>query len=163
MVVLQYLILTLLASGFWMILTAQVNLEGFLVGIVISLPLLLMLLRERKLRFNPLKLPLQLVFLVIYTVILAWDILLSGIDVVLRILGVRPINPGIAALSVQEKDEIIAGLTAHGITITPGQLVVDFGSDNTVYVHNLDIADADELDEQQTQRLRHLRRIVGKQ
>jgi multisubunit Na+/H+ antiporter MnhE subunit len=82
--------------------------------------------------------------------------------VLLRILGVRPVNPGILAVRVDDDSEVIAGLSAHGITITPGQLVVDFDEQQQlIYVHCLDVeANIPRIQAEQTRRLPYLRKVV---
>lgn len=160
----QNVILATAMSVGWMILTAQVNLYGFLLGFVISLMVVMLLIRD--LKINPVRLPLQVFALLVYSLILTRDIFLSGIEVTQYVIGdligTKKPNPGIAKLNVQDEGEIINALTAHGITITPGQLVVDYDSEGNVYVHCLDIASAERLDADQIKRLVHLRRIVGK-
>lgn len=163
MLLIQNIILAAAMAVGWMIITAQLNIEGFLLGFPISLLVVMLLLRDVKL--NPMRLPIQVFALFIYSIILARDIFLSGIEVAQYVIGdlagTKKPNPGIARLNVQDDGEIINALTAHGITITPGQLVVDYDDEGNVYVHCLDIASAEKLEADQERRLVQLRRIVG--
>jgi multicomponent Na+:H+ antiporter subunit E len=161
--VLQVLGLAFIPAVGWMILTQQVNLASFIIGYVIGAGIVGLMLRQTERRFNMAALPRQILGLIVYVFILLWDILLSGVDVVLRVVGIRPVNPGILRVSIQDKNEVLAGLTAHGITITPGQLVVDFDEkQKVVYVHCLDVeANIPKIDAEQTRRLKNLRRFVG--
>ncbi len=161
--IIRVILLALLPAIGWMILTQQVNLEGFALGYGIGLILAVSFLRRRSPRFDAFRLPFQFVAALIYLLILLWDIFVSAIDVFLRVFGIRPINPGIVRMEIGDSRSLIAGLSAHGITITPGQLVVDFDEQNHIlYVHCLDIDDADNiLRNQQERRLKLLKRIVG--
>lgn len=161
---------------FWMILSDQVNGEGFLVGFVFSLTMSALLLLSLKSESVPVHLsraPKQLFYALYYGVRLSIDILDSGVDVTLRVLGIRPLRPGVIAVEIQLEDDdqyrtILSGLSAHGITITPGQLVVDFDNlehfegTKTMYVHCLDIEKSIEtLDSDQTRRLALLKKVLG--
>lgn len=166
----QVITISVPMSLFWMVLTNQVNPEGFLVGYIFSLSigsLLFQSLRSETVPVRPTNAPMQVIAMIIYGFRLALDIFLSGIDVTIRVLGIRPIRPGIIAISTQLESEdenklIISGLSAHGITITPGQLVVDFDGTETMYVHCLDVEEsAETIEDDQTQRLAMLKRMMG--
>ncbi len=148
----------------WVILVDQVTIESFLIGYIISVALALRIAANEDIRFSIAKLPTQAISLIIYCLLMFWNIFLSGIDVMLRVLSVRPYRPGIIAVPVQDSDEdpIVAGGSAHSITITPGQLVVDFDGAKTMYVHCLDAEEsAQTLDSDQTMRLKWIKRILG--
>ncbi|MCU0496026.1 MAG: Na+/H+ antiporter subunit E [Anaerolineae bacterium] len=155
------LLLALLLALAWMILTRQVNLEGLILGYLLGIMMVWLLFRGRELEISPAGFLTQLIATVIYAAVLIRDIAISGVDVFLRILGFRPIQPGIVRVNIQDYNESIAALTAHGITITPGQLAVDFDDEAHVYVHCLDISSAATIDEQQTRRLKYLRRMLN--
>lgn len=58
----------------------------------------------------------------------------------------------------------LTALTVHGITMGPGQLVVDFGDDGTLYVHLLDYARSrPRLAAEQEERTRLLRRVLAEE
>lgn len=166
----QVLTISIPMSIFWMILTNQINFEGFLVGLVFSTiisSLLFISLRTETIPVHPVRAPKQIVGILIYGVQLAIDIFFSGMDVTSRVLGLRPIRPGIIAISTQlqpedENQTLLSGLSAHGITITPGQLVVDFDGTDTMYVHCLDAEEsAETLAPDQIRRLGMLKRMLG--
>jgi multisubunit Na+/H+ antiporter MnhE subunit len=158
----QVLLLAVFPALGWVILTQQVNLAGLLIGYVIGAGLVGMMMTRTERRFNPRSLPRQAFGLLVYIVVLLWDIWNSGIDVLFRVIGMRPVNPGILRVSVQDESEIVAGLSAHGITITPGQLVVDFDEQQgVVYVHCLDVeANIPKIEQEQSRRLKYLRSFV---
>jgi len=158
----------LLAISFaivWMILTATMTIEGFLVGFVLGFAILFSLKLDN-LRVNFGRLPDQIKAFVVYSVTLAWDIWKCSVDVAKRVLNPNmPMNPGILAVQTQDSDEsdFVAAFSAHGITITPGELVVDFDGGHTMFVHCLDVeASAQNAEAGQLKRLKLLRRIIGK-
>ena len=104
--------------------------------------------------------------LVIYGLALFKDILLSSIDVARRVLDPTcPIDPEIVPVSTQddENNSLIAGLSIHGITVTPGEMVVGYDEDEGVmYVHCLNgEASKPTLDPEQSRRLARIKRIMG--
>lgn len=149
----------------WMILTANVALDSFFVGYVLSFAILL-LTRIERIAVNRRRLPDQALAFCIYSITLARDIWLSSVDVTKRVLNPRlPINPGVLKVMTMDEDEseFVAAFSAHGITITPGELVVDFDGSRAMYVHCLDVeASAANAPGGQAKRLKLLRRIQGK-
>lgn len=139
---LYYLLLTVVFAVIWMIVTAQFNPGGFLIGCIIGLGLVLI----QRPAIPPLRLarlPRQMMAAVLYVLKLFRDIVLSSIDVARRALAPdMRLKPGIIAVPVGDPQgrEVVAALAAHNITITPGELVVDFDTESRVmYVHCLDV------------------------
>src|SRR5690606_30403999 len=88
--------------------------------------------------------------------------IISNADVAPRVKVVRTKKQEIKDKETQVEDSVIAGASAHSITVTPGQLVVDFDGTKTMYVHCLNVEEAAEtLDRDQTRRLKALKRIRG--
>jgi multicomponent Na+:H+ antiporter subunit E len=151
----------------WMVLTSTFTLEGFIVGLVVGFAVLLLISGggETAQPLNPRKIPGQLWALGVYSLILTRDIWLSGVDVAKKALSPRlALRSGIIAVPTQDatKDASIAALSAHAITITPGELVVDFDGAETMYVHCLDCeTSARTAPGAQARRLALLKRILG--
>lgn len=149
----------------WMVVTSNVSLGSFLVGLIVSTAILLLTNTEH-IQFDRRRLPDQLRALAIYTVTLMRDIWLSSVDVTKRVLNPKlPINPGVLKVETLDPDEseFAAAFSAHGITITPGELVVDFDGSRAMFVHCLDVeASAANAPGAQAKRLKLLRRIAGK-
>jgi len=159
---LQYAFFSMLLGGLWIIMTNQPNLPGFILGCVLSYGLLFSLRGRAGVDVQLSKVPRQLVWTLFYAVVLSRDILVSGWDVALRIVGVRPINSGIIKMAVGDKRAVVGALTAHGITITPGQLVVEFDHEENVYVHCLDVeASIASIDGDQAKRLKFYVGMLG--
>lgn len=152
----------------WTIYTAQPTPGNFLLGYVFSISVLIATgLRGESLRLR--NAPRQLYNLVAYTVYLASEVLSAGIKVSRVILAPSlPIDPGISSVNTQDKteNELISAISAHGITITPGELVVDFEETSEdgvrMIVHSLNIdASGHSLDEDQKKRLARIKGILG--
>jgi multisubunit Na+/H+ antiporter MnhE subunit len=160
------LLLALPLAVIWMVVTSNVSLGSFLVGAILGIAILLLVRSERPaLQWR--RLPDQLVAFVVYTVTLTRDVIMCSIDVARRVLRRdMAITPGILAVPTQDMQEndVIAAFSAHGITITPGELVVDFDGAHTMYVHCLDVeASAESASVAQSKRLHLLRRILGRE
>lgn len=156
-----------LAIG-WTIYTAQPTPGNFLLGYVFSILVLVATgLRGESLRLR--NAPLQLYNLVAYTVYLATEVLRAGITVSRMILSPSlPINPGISRVKTHDEtqSELISAISAHGITITPGELVVDFAETRedgvVMIVHSLNTElSGQRLDEDQKKRLARIKGILG--
>lgn len=149
----------------WMLVVQRVSVDSFAVGYVLGLAILLLLsVHEGSVKWR--KLPDQLVGLVIYVLTLFRDIWNSSMDVTKRVLNPElPMNPGILAVETGDPNEsdVIAAFSAHGITITPGELVVDFGGKTIMFVHCLDVgASSQSAPGGQVIRLKRLNRVLGR-
>lgn len=162
---LEAVILAVPLSFTWMVVTARFSIDSFFVGFLIGLAIML-LLKSKQTKINVSKLPSQTWALIIYTVTLCRDIWLSSVDVTKRVLNpALPMNPGILAVETQDPNhsEVVAAFSAHGITITPGELVIDFGGKDIMYVHCLDVeASSQSAPGGQTKRLALLNKILGR-
>lgn len=137
-----YLLLALPLALGWMIITTQFNPGGLLVGYILGV-LAVFLIRPPVERLSLRTLPTQLVALVIYILTLFRDIFLSSIFVARLALAPRMrLRPGLMRVFTgdNQKREIVAALSAHNITITPGELVVDFEENEAMLVHTLDLS-----------------------
>jgi len=158
-------ILAIPMAFLWMIVCGSVTPGSFIVGYGLGFAILLMIKAER-IQIDPRKLPDQTKALAIYFVTLLRDIWNSSIGVAKLVLNPDlPINPGMIPVQTQDADEsdFVAAFSAHGITITPGELVVDFEGSHTMFVHCIDVeASGKTLDDAQTKRLTLLKRIAGR-
>jgi len=155
----------------WMPLTANISAGSFFVGFLLSFAVLTLLFRsqDQPAKLDLRHLPDQLVAGVVYMLILFRDIYLSAVDVSKRVINpAMPMNPGIIAVKTQIDSgqladgsaEAIAAISAHGITITPGELVVDFENTTLMYVHCLDVtASLQVADSNQAKRMGFMRRL----
>ncbi len=156
-----------LAFG-WTIYTGLATPGNFLMGYIFSMLVVL----ATGLRGESLKLRnafRQLYNLMAYIVFMAFEVLFAGVKVARIVLTPHlSINPGFNIVNTGDgsEDELISAISAHGITITPGELVVDFQetSDDGILmiVHCLDVdASADSLEHDQAKRLGRIKGILG--
>jgi len=76
----------------------------------------------------------------VYAYTLLIDIAKCGYDVTQRTLQRDPnIAPGIIAVRPHANSAAVTAISAHGITVTPGEMVVAIGEDGTLYAHCLDV------------------------
>lgn len=169
-------IYTAVMAILWMIFARQFTIEGFVVGAVFGFAIV-QVVRINTVSFNEegeelslFKIPSQLIALVIYMLRLTIDVILSGLDVGSKVIQAKmPINPGTTYISTQDKsnNSIVSALSAHSITITPGELVIDYGEEDgqtMMLVHTLDkeASNREKLETDQTNRLKLIRQILGK-
>lgn len=89
------------------------------------------------------RLPVFLWSLLRYVFVVILDILKGGISTARIVLDPKlPINPGIIAIPSNSKTELGAALSAHAISISPGELVVAMDDEGMLYVHCLDLANS---------------------
>lgn len=160
-------------AAVWVVLSGDLSVETFGLGFVLGL-LIIAFLRTntgfgRDRHAIPVtRVPSMLFAFFSYGARLAIDILLSGVDVARRILPREmKINPGIYRISTSDPEahSVVAALSAHAITITPGSMVIDYDQqDETIMVvHTLDVDtwSKETMQEEQNQRLSLIRRILG--
>jgi multicomponent Na+:H+ antiporter subunit E len=136
---LAYLRLALICWLIYLAITANLELSNLIVGLLIGIAIAAVLRPVSQ----PLplgRLPGALFNLARYTVWLGIDIIRNGIRVARIVLDPRlPIRPGIIAIPSGMKTELGVALSAHAITVTPGEQVVEIGDDGTMYTHCLDV------------------------
>ncbi|MEM9950554.1 MAG: Na+/H+ antiporter subunit E [Chloroflexota bacterium] len=172
---LETIVLTVPMALFWMIISRQFTIEGFIVGLIFGFGILMVVRSNTSFdddggEVKLARIPSQIFALVVYIIKMTWDVLLSGIDVAGKVLSpTMPIDPGTHTISTQDKtnDALVSALSAHSITITPGELVIDYSEDEngqtTMLVHTLDKNEStkEKLEHDQTNRLSLIQRILG--
>lgn len=164
----KQLILAIPLTIGWTIYTAQLSIGNIILGYVFSF-IVLVAIGVRGETFNLTNIPQQMKSLIQYILFLSLEVLKSGLQIARIILMPSlPIDPGITVINTQDETEnpIISAISAHGITITPGELVVDFEetSDDGILmvIHSLNIENsAPTLENDQTVRLQRIKGILG--
>ena len=148
----------------WVAVTGRVTPGGLAVGYVIGLAIMLLLGRVGIRPRRGLSLP-QVGAAIVYAGRLLADITVSSLQVARIILSPRlRLQTGILALPSGDRreDQLLAALSAHGINVSPGQLVIDIDELGTLYVHCLDLeASHLRIEPQQQERLRLLSKVIG--
>jgi multicomponent Na+:H+ antiporter subunit E len=119
-------------------LSSNFELSNVVVGLLIVSGILL-LIRPRRRPMAWRRLPSAIVALIKYVVILAYDLIMSGIQVARIVLDpALPIQQGIVAIPSECESELGSALSAHAITLTPGELVIETDEQGVMYTHCLD-------------------------
>ncbi|MDX1437452.1 MAG: Na+/H+ antiporter subunit E [Anaerolineales bacterium] len=98
-----------------------------------------------------------------YIFLLAYDMVTSGLQVARIVLDpALPIVPGIIAIPTKTQSELAVALSAHSITISPGEMVIEIDDEGVMYTHVLDANRSDDyiIEAQQT-RENLLRKIIA--
>jgi multicomponent Na+:H+ antiporter subunit E len=135
----------LLLTAVYIALTANLQPSNIVIGLVLAAIITLLLRpsvdRALQWRFSP----GGIIAFVRYALILTADLIVSGIQVARLVLDPKlPIDQGVIAIPSGCETEVAQALSAHAITVTPGEMVVEIGPDGKMYTHVLDAADAEE-------------------
>jgi multicomponent Na+:H+ antiporter subunit E len=128
----------------YLALTRNLAWNNLLVGVVLAVGLsTLMLPRTRPFPWK--RLPVALLAAARYLLVLLFDLITSGIQIARIVLDPKlPIQPGIVAIPSGCESEAATALSAHAITLTPGELVVEIDEKGVMYTHCLDASRAAE-------------------
>lgn len=130
--------MTLVIGVLYLMLTANLELSNVVAGLLIGAGVS-SLLQPRQLSIDWRKLPLALWSILRYLGVLIMDLVKSGIQVGRIILSPQlPIDPGIVAIDTSCESELATALSAHAMTLTPGELVVEMDDQGLLYVHCLE-------------------------
>ncbi len=142
--------------------TANLEWLNLLFGAVLALGILL-LIRPRVAALTLRQLVYSIATLLLYVLIVAWEVLKNGVVVARIVLTPSlPIKPGVIAIPSGTDSRIAQAFSAHSITITPGEFVLEMDQQGTLYVHSLDMDRTEPIAEQeQARRIRWLERIVS--
>jgi multicomponent Na+:H+ antiporter subunit E len=146
----------------YLMLTSNFEWLNIIVGILIAIGITL-LLRPRLKVFSWRETPQAIVALLRYLLILAYDIVSGGVMVARVALSRHPeLNSAIIAIPSECTSELATALSAHAISIAPGELVVEIDDNGVMYTHVLDASHSPEYKEQ-AQKLRRdlLQRIFS--
>jgi multicomponent Na+:H+ antiporter subunit E len=96
-----------------------------------------------------------------YLFVVATDAIKSGLVAARLVLDpALPVKPGIITIPSGCESELATALSAHAITLAPGEMVIEIGEDGAMYTHTLDATQAaDYVAEAQHLRRELLRKI----
>ena len=127
--------------GLWLgylALTANLEVSNLILGLLIATGLTL-LLRPPRRAFEWRRLPAALLALGRYLFVVAYDVVKSGLVTARLVLDPDlPVKPGIIAIPSGCDSELATALSAHAISLAPGELVVEIDDDGVMYTHALD-------------------------
>jgi len=153
-------ILTLLVI--YLALTGNLQASNIVLGTLVAGAATL-LLRPQPGRTDLRRLPAAFWATVRYIAILAADVVKSGVGVARIVLDPKlPIRPGIVAIESGCQSELATALSAHALTITPGEMVIGIDENGVMYAHCLDAThSAEYAAEAQTMRRNLLSKIFA--
>jgi multicomponent Na+:H+ antiporter subunit E len=140
----NYLRVTLPLLIIYLALTSNLALNNILLGLLVSTTIAI-LIRPQRQHYQLHRLPGTLWAVGQYVLILMVDIIKNGLQVARIVLTPSlPIQPGIISIPSQCDTEFGTALSAHAITVSPGELVVEVGEDGTMYTHCLDATNSEQ-------------------
>lgn len=144
----------------YLALTYNLELSNILLGIFVASAVALLIGPQRQ-SYDLRRLPGAVFATLQYVFILLVDIMKNGLQVARIVLTPSlPIKPGIISIPSHCDTELGTALSAHAITVSPGELVVEIGEDGTMYTHCLDATDSEvKAAEAQKMRVNLLRKI----
>ena len=95
--------------------------------------------------------------LALYSPWLLGQVVVANLDVLLRVVGIRPLAPRMVRFNPNLKSDFGRVSLANSITLTPGTVTVEIEDDGTFVVHALSKEAADGvLDGRMVEQVRHL-------
>ena len=144
---------TILLWIIYLALTINFEFNNIVMGGVVSAGIVA-LMRPKRASINIRRLPTALIATFKYVGILLIDMFLSGVQVASIVFNHRlPIQPGIIAIPSLSESELSEALSAHAITVTPGEIVIEIDEFGNMYTHCL-IATESQKKAEDAQRLR---------
>jgi multicomponent Na+:H+ antiporter subunit E len=127
----------------YLALTASLELGNIVLGVLVAAVAALLVHPARQ-PSSLQALPGALWALAKYTAILLGELIVSGLQVAHIVLSPSlPIKPGIIAIPAGTDSELATALSAHSITVTPGEMVVEISDDGVMYTHVLDVTQSE--------------------
>ena len=133
--------------GLWilyLLLTQNFEPSNLLLGLILAMGLV-WLFRPAKRSLEPRQLPMAALSVVRYVGVLLIDMLSGGLFVARIILRREmQIQPGIILVPSGCDSELANALSAHAISLAPGELVVEIDERGVMYTHALDVSRSQE-------------------
>lgn len=156
----KYLPIAVLVTFLYLLITADFSLLNIAVSLVVGFVISL-IYRPQLGLLNIRNFPLAVWSMFRYILVLFADLIKSGLQVAWILLQSElPIRPGIITISANCESELANALSAHSISLTPGEIVVEMDEHGKMYTHVLDITDADEYAEEAQEIRRKLLRNI---
>jgi len=122
----------------YLAMTSNLEPANVLVGVVLAVGVI-RLVRPRPPAARPRNGAWSSWALVRYLANLAHDLVVSGLQVARIVLSPElPIRAGIIAIPAETNSDLSVALSAHALTLTPGEIVVEMDEEHVMYTHCLD-------------------------
>ena len=123
----------------YLALSANLQVSNIILGFFIAVGILALLRPP----IQPVKwrrIPVALAFSAVYVIVLLYNMFRSGFQMARIILNPKlPLKSGIVAIPPACESELGRALSAHAISLPPGELFVEMGENGNMYVHSLDV------------------------
>jgi multicomponent Na+:H+ antiporter subunit E len=127
----------------WVLLSS--HFEPLLLGLGVASVLLTLIIALRMDVIDHESHPFHLTsHLLVFWSLLAREIIKANIDVVMRVLGFRPISPTLITVPLPHKTDLARVIYANSITLTPGTVSIEVNQKNII-VHSLSKEGAEDL------------------
>ena len=124
-------------------LSSNFELSNIIVGLMIVTGIV-KLIRPRRLSTDLRRLRSSVFALMRYLLKLVYDVIASGIQVARIVMDpALPIKPGIVSISSECESEMGTALSAHAITLAPGEMVVEMDEKGVMYTSCLDTTNSE--------------------
>lgn len=138
-----YISLGILLMALWLLLST--HFEPLMISFGVGSVLFTLIMAKRMKLVDRESMPVHMVTsLIKFWLKLAVKILVSNVDVTLRILGIKPINPQLIKIPLPKSDDLSIAMYANAITLTPGSASLHL-EDGYLYVHTISKEGAEEL------------------
>jgi multicomponent Na+:H+ antiporter subunit E len=124
----------------YLILSGNVTAPNLVVGGLVSLGVSTLLPGRKDAGFDWKRSPVFVWAMFRYVFIVLWGVIKGGITTARIVLSPdMPLKIGIIAIPSGSKSELGTALSAHAITLSPGELVVKMDDEGVMYTHCLDV------------------------
>jgi multisubunit Na+/H+ antiporter MnhE subunit len=137
----------------YLVLTSNLEPGNLVLGLLIAVGVAWLLHPDRR-NFQVRRVPGAFLAFLRYVLLMIYDMITSAFQIARIVLDpALPIDPGIIAIPSGCDSELATALSAHAITLAPGELVIEIGEDGVMYTHTLTVTQAADYVED-AQRLR---------
>ena len=126
----------------YLLLTSNIHPLNLVMGALVSLLVAWLSPPHDLPPFSFRRLPGFFVALARYMWVVTTDVVKGGISTARIVLNPKTLNPGIIAIPSGATSELATALSAHAITLSPGEMVVAIDEDGVMYTHCLNVEDS---------------------
>ncbi|MCG8619462.1 MAG: Na+/H+ antiporter subunit E [Desulfobacterales bacterium] len=148
----------------YLALSTNVSLYNVAFGIVVTFGVLALIPRRPQ-AVQAKDFPKGFKALVLYLILMVKNTLLGGFQVARIVLDPSmPLKAGVVAVDPDSDHELGQALSAHAISLSPGELLVETDAEGIMYIHSLNVAQTEKVTrEEQKYRRKLLHLIFGEE
>ncbi|HCY87453.1 MAG TPA: hypothetical protein DHV36_20130 [Desulfobacteraceae bacterium] len=146
----------------YLALSTNISVYNISFGVVVTLGIMA-LMPKRPQSIQATDFPKGFKALVLYLILMVKNTLAGGFQVARIVLDPSmPLKAGVVAVDPDSDHELGQALSAHAISLSPGELLVETDAEGIMYIHSLDVAQTEKVTrEEQKYRRRLLQLIFG--